>query len=213
MTKEEIEDILLLISDRSENEREAVDAFTVLYRGYSKFLYSVVAASLRQRGIYDEHLVDTVLNNTFFTVYEKPLSFSFPSDASGDQKFKAWLATIAKNELLKLLLEFYGDTVSMDGLEIEPVDDGIPDEIFESVNYKILDGALSTLSERDRHILLTLYLYHQKDKKTPSNVYSMLCKMYDTTNVNIRKIKERSEKKIVEYFSKYSQLIPLKHAK
>ncbi|RZK38019.1 MAG: sigma-70 family RNA polymerase sigma factor [Pedobacter sp.] len=213
MTKEEIEDILLVISDRSDNEKEAVEAFAALYRGYSKFLYSVVSASLKQRGIYDEHLADTVLNNTFFIVYEKPLSFSFPSDASGDQKFKAWLATVAKNELKRLLLEFYDNTVQMDVLASEPVDEGIPDDVFDSVNYKILDGALSALSERDRHILMTLYLYHEKDKNTPSNVYSMLCKMYNTTNANIRKIKERSEKKIVEYFSKYSQLTPLKHAK
>jgi hypothetical protein len=35
--------------------------------------------------------------------------------------------------------------------------------------------------------------------------------MYNTTNVNIRKIKERSEKKIKDYFTKNTQLKPLKN--
>lgn len=215
MTKEEIEYILLQLSDRIENERDAVVAFNLLYRGYSKFLSSVISASLRNSGIYEKHLVDTVLNNTFLIIYEKPLSFSFPPGAVDDNRFKAWLATVARNELKRLLMEYYSTTVSLALVTCEPVADSeeLAEEVFEGVNFKILDDALNTLSERDKNILQTLYLFYEEGKKTPSDVLYMICKMYDTTNPNIRKIKERSEKKIAEYFIRHSQLIPLKNVK
>ena len=41
----------------------------------------------------------------------------------------------------------------------------------------------------------------------------LLCEMYGTTKVNIRKIRERSEKKIIDYFSQHTQLKPLKNVK
>lgn len=215
MTKEEIEDILLQLSDKAEQERDAVAAFNLLYRGYSKFLSSVISAALRNCGIYDEHVVNTVLNNTFLIIYEKPLFFSFPPEAVDDKRFKAWLATVARNELKRLLMEYYSTTVSLALVACEPVADSeeLPEDVFEGVNFKILNDALNTLSERDKDILMTLYLFYEEGKKTPSDVLNMICKMHDTTNQNIRKIKERGEKKIAEYFMRHSQLIPLKNVK
>lgn len=215
MTIEEIENILLSISDKEHDEDSAVAGFTVLYHGYSKFLSSVVSRVLKDRGIYDEQILNTVVSNTFYKLYENPLLFSFREDAKDDKSFKAWLSTVAKNELKRLLIDYYRDTVSLEILSTEPTIESneLTDEIFENVNLKVLDDALQMVSERDKHILLTLYLYYEEGKKTPSNVLKMLCKMYDTTTVNIRKIKERSEKKIVEHFSKHTQLKPLKHVK
>ena len=86
-------------------------------------------------------------------------------------------------------------------------------EVFESTNIKVLNDALNTLSERDRHILLTIYLYYDEGKNTPSDTLDLLCEMYGTTKVNIRKIRERSEKKIIDYFSQHTQLKPLKNVK
>src|SRR5690606_40598801 len=115
----------------------------------------------------------------------------------------------------RLLAEYYKDTISLEKRSSEPAieSEELAEDLFTNVNFKVLDEALNMLSERDRHILLTLYLYYEEGKNTPSDVLKMLCKIYDTTPVNIRKIKERSEKKIVEYFSKHTQLTPLKHAK
>jgi hypothetical protein len=56
-------------------------------------------------------------------------------------------------------------------------------------------------------------MYYEEGMKTPSDVLDLLCEMYGTTKPNIRKIKERSEKKIIEHFSKYTELKPLKHDK
>lgn len=215
MTIEEIENILLIISEKSNDEDSAVAVFTTLYHGYSKFLNSVVSSVLKNSGIYDEQIMNTVVNNTFYKLYENPLIFSFPEKAVDDKGFKAWLSRVAKNELKRLLAEYYKDTVSLEKMSSEPAveSDELAEDLFANANFKVLYEVLNMLSERDKHILLTLYLYYDEGKKTPSDVLRMLCKMYDTTPVNIRKIKERSEKKIVEYFSKHTQLTPLKHAK
>lgn len=215
MTIEEIENILLVISDKENDEDSAVAGFTALYHGYSKFLNSVVSSALKKSGIYDEQILNSVVNNTFYKLYENPLIFSFPKKAIDDKGFKAWLSKVAKNEFKRLLAEYYKDTVSLEKVSSETAieSDELAEDLFANVNFKALDEALNMLSERDKHILLTLYLYYEEGKNTPSVVLKMLCKMYDTTNPNIRKIKERSEKKIVEYFSKHILLKPLKHVK
>lgn len=215
MTIEEIEDILLVISEKLNDEDSAVAAFTILYHGYSKFLNSVVSSALKSSGIYDEQILNTVVSNTFYKLYEKPLSFSFPERAVDDKPFKAWLSKVAKNEFKRLIAEYYGITESLErsSYEFQIESDEIADDLFINGNLKVLDEALKILSERDKHILMTLYLYYEEGKKTPSDVLRMLCKIYDTTPMNIRKIKERSEKKIVEYFSKHTQLTPLRHVK
>ncbi|OPC06977.1 hypothetical protein BAS09_18240 [Elizabethkingia ursingii] len=215
MTIEEIEDILLAISEKLTDESSATNAFTKLYRGYSKFLSSVISGVLKNSGIYDEHVLNTVINNTFYKIYENPLIFSFKQEATDDKGFKAWLAVVAKNELKRLLHEYYTNMPSIESLESEPAIESVelPEGVFESVNLKVLNDALNTLNERERYILLTHYLYYEEGKHTPSEVLNMLCKMYNTTRDNIRQIKIRSEKKIVEYFSKHTQLKPLKYVK
>ncbi|HTN37294.1 MAG TPA: hypothetical protein VL053_09480 [Arachidicoccus sp.] len=215
MTIEEVENILLAISDKDNDEKSAVAGFTALYHSYGRFLNSVVSRVLKDIGIYDEHVLNTVVNNTFFKLYQKPLIFSFRKEATDDKGFKAWLSIVAKNDLKASLAEYYRGTLSLEIVNDEPVieSDELKEEIFVNVNLKVLDKALQLLSERDKYILLTLYLYYEEGKNTPSDVLKILCNMYDTTPVNIRKIRERAEKKIEEYFSKNSHLKPLKHVK
>ncbi|BFO65361.1 sigma-70 family RNA polymerase sigma factor [Chryseobacterium sp. KCF3-3] len=216
MTVEEIEDILLVISEKSDDETSALAAFSKLYKSYSKFLSAVISGALKNSGIYDEQVLNTVMNNTFFKIYENPLIFSFPENAI-ENNFKAWLSTVARNELKRLLIEYYRnkeESLSNGNNDVAIIESEVlPEGIFESVNLKVLNDALNLLSERDRHILLTLYMYYEEGMKTPSDVLDLLCEMYGTTKPNIRKIKERSEKKIIEHFSKYTELKPLKHDK
>ncbi len=215
MTIDEIEETLLLISEKSNGEGAALTAFTNLYKNYSKFLNSVISGVLKNSGIYDEHVLNTVMNNTFYKLYEDPLAFSFPKNTKDDKTFKAWLSVVARNELKRLLKEYYHSNTSLEESGIEPAitSEELPLEVFESTNIKVLNDALNTLSERDRHILLTIYLYYEEGKNTPSGTLDLLCEMYGTTKVNIRKIRERSEKKIIDYFSQHTQLKPLKNVK
>lgn len=165
-------------------------------------------------GIYDRNIVDIILSNTFYKIYEKPLSFSFPTGVDDDRAFKGWLATVAKNDLKAQLKESYLNKTTLVPIKeddlIENAD--IDDTIFESVNLSLLNEALEKLPPRDREILITLYLYHEEGKNTPSEILDLICKIHDTTKANIRQIKRRSELKIIEHFSKHSQLIPKKHA-
>jgi len=215
MTIDEIEETLLLISEKSNDEGAAVAAFTNLYKNYSKFLNAVISGALKISGIYDEHILNTVLNNTFYKLYEDPLIFSFPKDTVDDKTFKAWLSVVAKNELKRLLKEYYHNNPSLeeDGIETAILTEELTSEVFESTNMKVLNDALNMLSERDRHILLTIYLYNEEGKKMPSDTLNLLCKMHGTTKVNIRKIHERSEKKIIDYITQHTQLKPLKNVK
>lgn len=211
MTVEDIEHRLRLISAKDTNECSAVNAFTELYKGYSKFLMSVVSSGLKSMGIYDEQVLNTVINNTFNILYDKPHAFSFPLGSHNDRSFKAWLATVAKHELKRLLKEYFGTTAFIDVGQAEPLEsEEISDEIFQSANLKMMSDALASLSERDREIIWTLYLYYEEGKNTPTAVLDHLCKIHNTTKENIRQIKVRSEKKIIEYFSKHSQLKPLR---
>ncbi len=215
MTIEEIENLLLDLSDQESNKQAAIAAFTALYREYSPFLQTAISKALYRMGINDSTVTNTVLNDAFLVVYEQPLMFSFPAGASNDSSFKAWLATVAKNESLRLLKNYYCRTEVLDPESADSLPDSleVDEEIVLSANHKLMSDALTTLPERDRHILATLYIYAEEGKKTPSDVLDMLCEMHQTTRMNLRKIKERGEKKIREYCIKHSQLSPLRHVK
>lgn len=219
MKSEDLEEILLAIAYKEEDSQKADSSFNTLYREYSKLLYAVVRKRLSNMGICDEQILDAVINNTFLNIYENPLLFSFPKNVANktDGSFKAWIITIAKNELMDMLNEYKPLNVKSNDDKIESAfqETYLDNDTIEisRINIQILEEALKTISERDREILRTLYMYHEEGKNTPSEVLNELCSFFGTTRDNIRKIKERSEKKIVEYFSKHTQLKPLKYAK
>jgi RNA polymerase sigma factor (sigma-70 family) len=215
MEIEKLEDVLLIISFKAEDEKSALDSFNLLYKEYSKLLMAIVKKNLKDMGIYDEQLLNSVINNVFFKLYEKPLSFSVPKNANNDSCFKSWLSVVALNELKSLLKQYLSNETSLNLVDtdniIESID--VPEEILESINSKLLIEALNTLSQRDREILLTLYLYYEEGKKTPTEVLNQIARLHNTTKPNIRKIKERCEKKIIDFFSAKSALTTVKNGK
>ncbi len=215
MQLEELEEILLTISYKDDNKESSSVAFNTLYRGYSKLLSAIVKSNLKKMGIYNEQLYEATINNVFIKVYENPLSFEIPQNAKNDNCFKAWLSIVASNEIKTLIKEYYNKEKSLEVVDDEPLieSEDINEELADSVNKKLMIDALNTLSERDKAIMFTLYNYYEEGKKTPSNVLNDLCKLHDTTKLNIRKIKERSEKKIIDFFAQHSQLKPLKNVK
>lgn len=215
MTIAKIENLLLIISDKEENQANAEKAFNLLYREYGFYVGKVVSNAFKNIGIYDEDFFNTIINNTFLIVYEKPLSFNFRKEAIDDKSFKGWLATLAKNELRMLLKDYFKKSEELTEGIVESITESleVPDNLVESINHKNLNNALNSLSERDRHILWTLYLYYDEGKDTPSNVLDELCELYQTTRSNIRQIKRRSEKKIIDYMIKNANLKPIKNVK
>jgi len=207
----ELEETLLIISYKEENEKEAQIAFSKLYKEYGKFLYSLVKK--REK---DTQIVSATVSNVFLAMYDNPLSFKARKGETSDGSFKAWLSVVAKHELLKLYKEYFDEKISFnesdsDSSVFESTE--VDENQLENINFKILQGALDSLNERDREIMLTLYTYYEEGKKTPSEILELLCKKYNTSKDNIRQIKVRSEAKIIDYFSKVSPLKPIKNVR
>lgn len=216
MLLNEIEDLLLNISFKDEEMILANVSFSKLYVEYSQFVMNVIASYLKGMRIYDEELAQAVLNNTFLIVYEKPLKFSVPNGAENDKCFKGWLAKISQNELRSQIKQVTSQEKRFSDLNLQEENFELEDveiDFFESANHKILAEALNSLSERERGILLAHYLYYEEGKKMPSCELDRLCLLYSTTKPNLRQIRGRSEKKIIEYMTKHSQLKPLKNVK
>lgn len=215
MQTQQLEDILLTISYKEENEKESLDAFNLLYKEYSKLLSGIVKKNLKDMGIYDVELHQVVINNVFYKLYEKPLLFSVPRDAKNDNCFKAWLSVVARNELISQIKQYNRkerlfDSASEESL-LERVE--INPEVTSGINFEIMQGALDSLSQRDREIMMMLYNYYEEGKKTPTEILDEIAALHKTTKPNIRKIRERSVKKIIDYFSKRTELKPIKHGK
>lgn len=215
MQLDELEEVLLTISYKEDDEKSSLDAFNTIYRAYSKLLSAIVKSNLKKMGIYNQQLYEATINNVFIKLYENPLSFEIPKNAKNDNCFKAWLSVVASNEIKKLIKEYYNKEKLLEVISDEPVieSEEINEELAYSVNKKLMIDALNSLSERDKAIMFTLYNYYEEGRKTPTNVLNDLCKLHNTTKLNIRKIKERSEKKIIEFFAQHSQLKPLKNVK
>jgi len=216
MSIDQLEEIFLSFAYKDDDVKKAYSAFDQLYKEYSKFLYSVVRKNLFKMEVSDEEVVGTVVSNVFLTLYEKPpMNFEAKIGNSVDASFKAYLSKVAKNETLHLFKDYYKTNLVLQEDIKESVfeDTEIEENIIISVNQKTMIDALNTLNERDREILLTLYLYYEEGKKTPTPVLNMICERFGTTKDNIRQIKRRSEAKILQHFSKYSQLKPVKNVR
>ena len=215
MKLDELQEILLAFSYKDDDVEFAHASFDKLYKTFSKFLYALAKGKLKGMGIYDEELLESAVDNVFLKVYNNPnVDFIAKENSSVESSFKAYLSTVLKNEILDLLKVYYKKGME---LHADP-----PDNTFDDVNIEddvdgeymqLLKQVLGSFSERDREVLLTLYSYHEDGKKTPTEVLNVIAQMYGTSKDNIRKIKQRCQEKIEEFFSKNSQLKSLKNAK
>lgn len=214
MEIDRLQEVLLLFAYKEDEQSEAELAFNELYVTYNPFLFALVRKKLNQMGIYSDQTLSIIVNNTFLCVYDKPpLEFKAEVGGSVDSSFKAYLSKICQNEIFDLLKEESLSKLTFVEELNDLVFEGTDINIDDSVNMKHIEAALNTLNDRDREILCTLYLYHEKGRKTPSEVLDTICYIHGTTRSNIRKIKQRGEEKIQEYFSKVSNLIPKKNVK
>lgn len=218
MKKTELEETLLTFSYKEENEQEAHKAFTKFYHEYSRYIYKVIIEAKKSAPYFYDDIVDIVAENTFLTIYDNPLDFIIEendTDQVVDKKLKGYLAVIAKNELKGLLNKGYclqEHDLILDNEEIffDPPEIQLPADNEISVFQKILQEVLLTFSERDRLILLSIYDCHQEGKKRPKETMKWLAEVHNTSDMNIRKIKSRCDKKIIEHFEKTTTLKPVK---
>lgn len=212
MKEESIEGLILIISDKDENHQKSEQAFTILYHRYGKYFLGVIFKMLADSGQYDEEFANEILDNVFIEIYSNPLKFSFDSNkhSTEEEAFKAWVYTLVKYEFLDRIMELTQQRrkellILDDDASFYEVED-IIEVNSESVNSTMMEGALSSLSDRDRHIVSTYYLFYEEGKNAPSETLDMLCELYGTTRPNLRKIRERARKKIIAYVENKSNL-------
>lgn len=193
---------------KEEFRSNAENSFIRFYKEYSKYLYKVVIEAKRKYTFLREDIIHDIVNNTFLKIYENPLLFQIDeshSDLITDARFKAYLSTIAKNNLKDLL----NTEIKENHLKIIDDDENIfnPPEIETEENISLsqmritLDEVLNTFKERDKAILLTLYEFYEEGKNTPSETLDWLCEVHKTTRDNIKAIKSRCNKKIIDHFN------------
>jgi RNA polymerase sigma factor (sigma-70 family) len=197
------EELLWAISLKGDDIQEAHNAFAIFYDRYKSILWSLcvkVCSSFRYYN--NDELAKEVFSMTMMKIYLSPTYVSSKS------KITTWMSTIAKRELISIIRG-----QRKDGAYFEYSNTDIAD-VFQNVEEglmlpekDILRQALSSLTEREQHILMTYMLYLDGRKHLPDNVLNELMTQYETTTDNIKHIKSRALAKVKEYIKQNSDLL------
>jgi RNA polymerase sigma factor (sigma-70 family) len=208
LTNEALAELFLLMAMKEDNLQEAEKAFSEFYTRYKDYLYTVAKKVCKSWEMYGEELIQEVHQNTFLAVYEKAESFikieEIPFERQ-EVRLKAWLGTIAKNEMLQLLRERKedkGKTTYLPDLSYfnnKENEDTLP----KSENILLVEKALSSLKERDRDILFTYLMFEDGNKKLPRDEIQRLADLWDVLPDNMRQIKKRSLDKVKQLIETY----------
>ena len=162
---------------------------------------------------YDQSLIKATVHNTFHNAYFRAETFKIEGEmeeANLELRVKAWLSQIAKNEmrqLLKATIPYLNNNkFTKDDTSTEPTE--LPSYLQEdkptSLERDLIDRALATLPEREKHVLLTYMRFQDGNKKLPREELERLATLYDTTSDYLRQIKSRALKKVKDFIRKNS---------
>jgi DNA-directed RNA polymerase specialized sigma24 family protein len=217
-------ELLLLMSWKDEDEDEAKIAFREFYQKHCAFLTKVCnRVCLSNLPRYGQELARDVLFNTFKKVYEKAGVIVQKLDeykAKGSQnlneKLLAYMCVVAQNELNNLMkaekahhlqLQYHDPddfVLQLDRAdELEEQEDEL-EHISEFAEK--LHGALATLPERERDVLLTYMRYSDSGKHLPDEEIEALCSRYGVIPNYLRLIKKRAMDKVVALTTKDNKL-------
>lgn len=202
--------IVRMMADR--DEAWAVAAFQEFYDRHKHYLYSKAVEVCANLGC--DAWVEDAMHETFGRAFRKAAMFKFPTcpPKEEDNVVKGWLGAIATHWICdrrrKSKLE---DTKSEEQWEqltgSSSVAPGGESESFEPTpakieEWRLLDEAIESLTEREAQILRVTAQYHrlgQKFQRLPVDVVDELAESFNTTPENLRKIRERARKKVRQY--------------
>ena len=207
MMNETDEDLMVIISMKDDPEACNL-AFSEFHRRFKRFLFGM-AYNVTSMLPNSNELRDAVFQNTLIAVYKYSGSFSTDGESEPEKikrRIHGWLVRIEKHELMALL-EDKQPVIDPEELNnIYENDCENFNEINEQPTYseEIVEEALKLLSERDQHVFMTYWLYYEKGERSqaknlPDDVLEDLASKYETTLPNIRKIIERSKKKVFAF--------------
>jgi len=212
-SNEALADLFLSMSMKDDDRQESERAFAKFYACYKNYLFTVVRNACRSWEKYGEELVQAVHENTFLKVFEKADGFMIIEDLPFERqelRMKGWLGTIAHREMLLLLRDFknekekhdYHDDLSF--LE-QPQEEG---NSQTSEEILLVEKALKTLSDRDRHILITYIMFEDGNKQLPKPEIQRLAEIWDVLPDNMRQIKKRSIAKVKQFIETTKKQLP-----
>lgn len=198
------EELFLHMAMKDDDRLSAEKAFSIFYKRFYKYLMQLCISVCKPFKRYGSDLPELIFTNTLLKVYQKAESFICIEKLTGEDKkelrIKAWLGRIAERELYTFLkknsthtnLDFKDDMSEFEDICFDP------EEIPPPPNEKMikLEAALQQLSDRDRDILMTSYLFEKENKTMPREVIKDLCDHWGILPDNLRQIRSRSIHKL-----------------
>lgn len=188
------EDLIKLIKINNDKDSPiAMSALGKLYERYSKHLMI-----LCERTTMNTSYADEVFQETWRRVYK------YASYTSKSGKFFTWLSKIAKNVYLSIR-EKQLDIVNIEKFDYNNISEKEEaDTALPSLDQKLVEEAINKLSPQSKDVLLTYMQYApSRNDHLPKDQIEILKNKYNTTSVNLRKIKSRAVQSIKDYIEQH----------
>jgi RNA polymerase sigma factor (sigma-70 family) len=182
---------------------------------YNRFKHFVLLVCRKACNTFDHsnQLADDIFQQTFLKVLHKGYTFqkrTAPGKEIYTAEIKGWLSRIARNELINFLRKNPDEEsltiparIRSDELENISYDPGTVDEPFQlpTMQQRILDKGLSTLTEEEKLVLMTYMLYYNKhapNNHLPDEIIKNLTDRLGVKSASLRQIKSRAIQKIMK---------------
>lgn len=201
-------DLLALVSI-DPDDPECRKAFEEVHRRYKKYIWNLSyksACSIDFNNPY--HVAMVISQNTYMKIYEKAGYFEQRSDDC-EKDCRLWISGIVKNITRQYLYEnnkHKNHLVFMEILpDIECQLNDTNDIIPLSVEKKVFDKALKTLSDKERSVLLSWYNFYTDGKvqNIDKEIKESLAKQFNVKVDSLKKIKQRAYKKLMTEIEKH----------
>jgi RNA polymerase sigma factor (sigma-70 family) len=201
------EDLLLYMSMQTDDPSNAEEAWEEFFYRHSAYVLGVCRRFQRVLGNAGaEDLAQETLIRAYRKAHTfKPLANGEPGEAR--VRIRAWLGQIANRLFL---------TTLRGAPAVDPIDEGLSDKAepplvdqeglspspIAAARLRLMREALRTLTERERDVLLASFAWYEPGAgchRMPTQELAALMERYQTTAVNIRKIRERALDKVQRY--------------
>lgn len=193
-----------------ENDPESAQlAWAEFFERHWRYLLGVC------RGSYGLSLgdlgVEDLVKDTFIRVYQKAATFT-PAVTGGvdvrRQRVRAWLGKVA-NRLFLASWRQECRVISIDELIAEGIEPAVregadPEDHPSNPRLELVRLALATLTPREHEVLVASYAWYDSTQgchRMPDSELAALAAKYQTTPVNIRKIRSRAKEKMEQYIN------------
>lgn len=191
---QEAHELMRVVREHSGTD-EAKAAFGKIYQKYWKTLWALCVKVCGQGAG-----ADLVFEETWKRIWKHP-DYDYDTHRT---RFETWMSRIASRAACDIRIELtLGDEeLSKMNLSVSPVEyevEGVQDA-EPNLNLRLVEEAMAQLSEKESDILRTYIMYDTDSKRhVPDKILEELKTKYQTSNVNLRKIKSRALEKVRDY--------------